>query len=823
VADATTTAAAASGFTPVTPCRAFDTRTGSGTCTGSPRRAPAAVGTGTAGVLKLRLTGVAGIPTSATSVVLNVTAVGATRGGFLAVFPDGQALPTVSNLNMADRRAYAGLVTVRLGTGGTVDVYNALGTVQVVLDVAGFYSPTSTSGFTSLEPCRLLDTRVGTGTCAASPSVPAAPVTGGSVLRLTVTGAAEVPADATAVVLNLTATGLRGAPATAVTAYPAGTPRPLVSNLNVASAGAVANLVTVRLGTGGAIDLVSSSGTVDLVADLTGYYESGSGALFSAVNPCRVFDTRTGAGQCGGAPTGAAAAVAGPGGIAVTLPGVGGVPVGATAALLNVTATRATGSTFVAAVPDDTDQAPTVSSLNSGAGATVPNLAVARLPGGTPSSGAAAGVTDLFVARASVHLVVDLEGYFAPGAATVAASRTFPVTAMRVNLLDQPRDVAVGYVGTFAGLVVDGVSGTPTVALQRLVSGSWVTQSSSTPDGGGRYTATVTPATAGTTQWRSRATWSTGQVLISAPVELVAAPPYTTTTLTGLPRTVGALSAVTLQGAATNNTGLSGSLAVQFQQPGGPWLTFVTVALPADGATFAVPWSPGRLGPYTWHAVASWSDGTQTVSGSTATQVDMAMGFTVSGPLTAAHVPYSYRAGCPVVPSSLRALSMNIITFSGVVTRGTLVLDAGSVGAMEAMFNVAEMRAGFRVRSMVPTDAFYVGGFATSPTGSDINSMNAGNTSEFNCRSVTGNPYRISQHSYGNAIDINTYQNPYVVGSTVYPASAAAYVYNRAAHYADMGIIAPGSAVANAMADLGWQWGARWASPDFQHFSSNGG
>ena len=50
--------------------------------------------------------------------------------------------------------------------------------------------------------------------------------------------------------------------------------------------------------------------------------------------------------------------------------------------------------------------------------------------------------------------------------------------------------------------------------------------------------------------------------------------------------------------------------------------------------------------------------------------------------------------------------------------------------------------------------------------------MAAGNTSAFNCREVTGNPYRLSQHSYGNAIDINTFENPYVTSSKVYPAKA---------------------------------------------------
>jgi hypothetical protein len=98
--------------------------------------------------------------------------------------------------------------------------------------------------------------------------------------------------------------------------------------------------------------------------------------------------------------------------------------------------------------------------------------------------------------------------------------------------------------------------------------------------------------------------------------------------------------------------------------------------------------------------------------------------------------------------------------------------------------------------------------------------MNRGNTSAFNCRPVTGSRFRVSQHSYGNAIDINTIENPYVTGSTVYPSGSRTYLdrspYRR-------GMIVRGGVVADTMRNLGWLWGARWSHPDYQHFSSNGG
>ena len=98
--------------------------------------------------------------------------------------------------------------------------------------------------------------------------------------------------------------------------------------------------------------------------------------------------------------------------------------------------------------------------------------------------------------------------------------------------------------------------------------------------------------------------------------------------------------------------------------------------------------------------------------------------------------------------------------------------------------------------------------------------MKADNTSAFNCRPVTGNPYRVSQHSYGDAIDINTVRNPYVVGSQVYPGFARPYL-NRS--HVRPGMITRGGVLATTMQRVGWPWGARWSHPDYQHFSSNGG
>jgi hypothetical protein len=106
--------------------------------------------------------------------------------------------------------------------------------------------------------------------CPGSVPVLTDRVTGGDVLTVKVTGVGGVPANATAVVVNLTAVG--ATTATYVTAYGATLARPAVSNLNVNNASAVPNLAIVPVGAGGYIDLYNNSGRVNLLGDISGYF-----------------------------------------------------------------------------------------------------------------------------------------------------------------------------------------------------------------------------------------------------------------------------------------------------------------------------------------------------------------------------------------------------------------------------------------------------------------------------------------------------------------------------------------------------------------------
>jgi hypothetical protein len=244
------------------------------------------------------------------------------------------------------------------------------------------------------------------------------------------------------------------------------------------------------------------------------------------------------------------------------------------------------------------------------------------------------------------------------------------------------------------------------------------------------------------------------------------------------------------------------------------WTTRTTTT--ANNGTYATTWAPVGPGVMTWRAVASQPGYDQLVSDSVKVNVVAQVMITVSA-VTAADVAYSYRAGCPVPPTSLRKISMNYWDFGGYVRRGTLIGAASAVAAYKSIFTTI-FAARFPIRQVRPVDYYYHGVKGASAA-SDLASMAADNTSAFNCRKVTGNPYRMSRHSWGDAIDFNTVENPYLTPGHIYPATGK-YFLNR--HRYQKGMILPGSVVATAMARLHWLWGARWSNPDYQHFSSTG-
>ena len=255
-------------FTPLTPARLLDTRNG----TGAPK-APVSSG----GTISLAVEGQSGVPsTGVSAVVLNVTVTQPSAAGYVTVYPDGSTRPLASNVNFSPGETVPNLVIAPVGSDGKVDLYNGSGgSTQLVADVSGYFtglSSPSVGAFNSLTPARVLDTRNGTG------SIQAAVPSNGTV-SLVVTGRGGLPAiGVAAVVLNVTATQ-PGSPGY-ITAYGDGTSRPVASNLNFVAGETVPNLVIAPVGTDGKIDLYNgSSGTVQLVADVSGYFGVGGAYL----------------------------------------------------------------------------------------------------------------------------------------------------------------------------------------------------------------------------------------------------------------------------------------------------------------------------------------------------------------------------------------------------------------------------------------------------------------------------------------------------------------------------------------------------------------
>ena len=168
----------------------------------------------------------------------------------------------------------------------------------------------------------------------------------------------------------------------------------------------------------------------------------------------------------------------------------------------------------------------------------------------------------------------------------------------------------------------------------------------------------------------------------------------------------------------------------------------------------------------------------------------------------------TYHAGCPVPLSDLRYLRLRYFGFDGQAHTGELVVSARVAGDVVTAFGDL-YAARWPIRSMRLVDDF---------GGNDDASMAADNTSVFNCRAVTGGT-SWSEHSYGEAIDLDPLENPYLSGSTVLPPEGAAFLDRPHSP----GVIHAGDAAVEAFAAIGWTWGGTWTSPrDLQHFSLSG-
>jgi pimeloyl-ACP methyl ester carboxylesterase len=370
------------------PVRLADTRTGSG-----------AIGSGASQCFTVA--GVGGVPGDAAAVVLNVTAVGQTINGWLTVYPKGQPVPATSTLNFGTSEyAIANGTVMRIGDGGQVcvnvgTVNSAPGSAQVILDVTGYLTSAAlTQAPMLMSPQRLVDTRAVGG-----------PIATGSSRCFQVAGVRQIPADAAAVVINLTGVGYTN-PGW-LTAYPAGQPVPATSTLNFDTAEyAMANGTIIRIGDGGQVcvnvgTVNSLPGGTQVIIDTTGYLTSQELTQVPMLtSKRRLVDTRatggpiaTGESRC------------------FQVTGVDGIPSNATGIVANLTAVGYGTKGWLTAYPSGLP-APATSTVNFDT--TEYAMANGTLIGLGSDGQLCVSIGTINSAPGSAQVVLDVVGYLMP-------------------------------------------------------------------------------------------------------------------------------------------------------------------------------------------------------------------------------------------------------------------------------------------------------------------------------------------------------------------------------------------------------------------------
>jgi hypothetical protein len=287
-------------------------------------------------------------------------------------------------------------------------------------------TPIQGGNYHPLIPARILDTRNGFP----------GPLQYRETRSVQIRGQGLVPpSGVSAVVLNVTVTGPTSAGY--LTVWPAGAPQPTASNLNFVAGQTVPNLVEVAVGAGGNVNIAAgfaggAGSHVDVIFDVAGWVGEATNSmvkdgLYQPLTPARIMDTRSGTGVRQGS--------VGPGGmVALNVFGPGGVPAGSgvSAVVLNVTVTNPTLPGYVTVFPTG-GQRPTASNLNFTAGQTVPNRVIVKVGTG--------GKVSFFNAAGTVHVIVDIGGWFTDATSTVGGARFTGVLPTR--MIDT-RDPAIG-------------------------------------------------------------------------------------------------------------------------------------------------------------------------------------------------------------------------------------------------------------------------------------------------------------------------------------------------------------------------------------------
>ncbi|WP_090786621.1 DUF1565 domain-containing protein [Asanoa ishikariensis] len=335
-------------FNAVTPGRVLSTKAAIGTTRTTPLAPREAI--------DLVLPGPAA---KSSAVVLNVTVTNPTTNGYLKVYPSNENEPVASNINFAANQTIPNLVTVPVVNGRVRILNGSAGTVHVLADLAGYYANIGL-GLTSGTPARVLDTRSAVGVPGTTPIGPNG--------RVTVDLSPRIPAGTTAVLLNVAVT--KPTAGGHLTAFPPGSAIPTTSNLNFVSGQTANNMVIAPVVDGKISFAYGGSGTVHVLADLSGYFAPGVADTFVPLSPRRLFDSRKpgymklGPGMSGD--------------VRVEPDECDGRGCTTTAAVLNLTVTGTLSPGYLTVYPDGQPR-PTASVLNFGVNETIANLVTVGL------------------------------------------------------------------------------------------------------------------------------------------------------------------------------------------------------------------------------------------------------------------------------------------------------------------------------------------------------------------------------------------------------------------------------------------------------------
>lgn len=239
-----------SEFTGVAPYRLLDTRTTQLPLTPGESR-------------EFTVTGQGPVPLAGTSpgvgtVALNVTVIGPTEANFVSVFPGDSSFGGTSNINFSKGQTIANMVITKVSANGRIRIFNNAGFTHIAVDVVGWFPVQSQ--FRSFAPQRFVDTRISGG-----------PLAPGERREVVMTGQGLVPAAGVgSLALNVTVVGSTAS--NYLTVYPAGASPPTASNLNFDAGQTIANMVIVKVGTGGKITLYNNAGFTPVLVDVVGWF-----------------------------------------------------------------------------------------------------------------------------------------------------------------------------------------------------------------------------------------------------------------------------------------------------------------------------------------------------------------------------------------------------------------------------------------------------------------------------------------------------------------------------------------------------------------------